>query len=466
MNLVQPSEIASVQRKWKAYPAYKNSGAEWLGKVPAHWNIKKLKYLFRVVNGSTPKSTEGDFWDGEIPWVTPEDLGALSDGTIRSTARYITEAGYQSCGTSLVPAGSLVLSTRAPIGHLAIAGVELCTNQGCRSLVFQPGLNRKFFFYQLLAARNELQSLGQGSTFQELGKGKLEAISLVVPPPQEQQAIADFLDRETEKLDALVKKKERLIELLQEKRTAIISQTVTKGLDPNVPMKDSGIEWLGEIPVHWEVKRLKFLTVNPLQYGANEAGLLADPDQPRFVRITDITENGELREDTFRSLPHDVARPFLLSGGDLLLARSGATVGKSFMYKDSWGACCYAGYLIRARLLTTKILPEFINYFAASTNYWDWISASIIQATIQNVSAEKYGNLSIPLPGLEQQRRIIVYLDRETAKIDALSDKVREGIEKLKEYRTALISAAVTGKIDVRAEFPGNDHANATADVT
>ncbi|HEX9642009.1 MAG TPA: restriction endonuclease subunit S, partial [Candidatus Krumholzibacteria bacterium] len=194
----------------KPYPAYKDSGVEWLGEIPAHWEVKRLKRVFRVANGSTPASAEPTFWDGDIPWVTPEDLGDLRGAVIRETRRNITKAGYQSCGTTLVPAGSLVLSTRAPIGHLALAGVDLCTNQGCRSLVFRNHESHEFFFYELVAARPELESLGQGSTFRELAKGMLEDVGVTEPSEPEQRAIAAFLDRETARIDALVAKKERL----------------------------------------------------------------------------------------------------------------------------------------------------------------------------------------------------------------------------------------------------------------
>src|SRR5262249_7840508 len=136
--------------KWKRYPAYKYSGIEWLGEIPAHWVLKRLKHIFKVINGSTPRSSEPAYWDGDILWVTPDDLGSLTDNRIiSSTGRMITVEGYQSCGTSLVPTGSLILSTRAPIGHLGIAGATLCTNQGCRSLVFLFDCVQSFFFYQL-----------------------------------------------------------------------------------------------------------------------------------------------------------------------------------------------------------------------------------------------------------------------------------------------------------------------------
>ena len=206
----------------------------------------------------------------------------------------------------------------------------------------------------------------------------------------------------------------------------------------------------GEIPEHWEVRRLKFIAIEPLKYGANEPAELNDPVLPRFIRITDIKDDGTLLEDTFRSLPEETAESYLLNSGDLLFARSGATVGKSFMYQAAWGRACYAGYLIRLRINQSIAIPEFVSYFANSSNYWTWLSSIFIQATIQNVSAEKYSNLFVAIPGLNEQRAIVAFLASETAKIDILSSKIQNTIEKLKEYRSTLISAAVTGKIDVR----------------
>jgi type I restriction enzyme S subunit len=351
MNLVASSEITPAIRKWKPYPAYKDSGVGWLGKIPEHWQGKKLKYLFRVVNGSTPKSTDPEYWDGEIPWVTPEDLGKLSNGTIISTERCITEAGYQSCGTTLVPTGSLVLSTRAPIGHLAVAAVNLCTNQGCRSLIFKSASDRQFYFYQLLAAKSELQYLGQGSTFQELGKYKLEATMLVTPPSHEQHAIAAFLDRETAKIDALMAKKERLIELLQEKRSALITCAVTKGLDPNVPMKDSGIEWLGKIPAHWRIKRFRFLVESATQNGLHKAQeFYNDHGVPIFSMaeafaspVIDSTAKDRV------TLTEEEQRSYTLRKGDLLFAR------RSLVFEGS-GKCSMVADLPEPHIFESSII--------------------------------------------------------------------------------------------------------------
>ena len=207
---------------------------------------------------------------------------------------------------------------------------------------------------------------------------------------------------------------------------------------------DSNVDWIGYIPFHWRVKRLKFLIEKGLQYGANEAAELDDRELPRYIRITDIDENGNLRENTFRSLPEEIAVNYLLKEGDILFARSGATVGKTFLYRNSWGTCAYAGYLIKASLKKLSVNPDFISYCTKSQGYASWISSMLIQATIQNVSAEKYASFIFPFPSLNEQISIAAFLDRETTRIDALIEKKKKLIELLKEKRTALITRAVT----------------------
>ena len=217
--------------------------------------------------------------------------------------------------------------------------------------------------------------------------------------------------------------------------------------------KPSGVEWLGDVPEKWDVKRLRRVLAESLQYGANESAELDDPDLPRYVRITDVHENGSLRPETFRSLPKDIAASFLLKDGDLLFARSGATSGKTFLYQSSWGICAYAGYLIRARMNQQKAMPAFVKYFTTSTSYWQWLSSVFIQSTIQNVSAEKYADLQLPLPSLPEQRAVTDFLDAQTARLDALLAKRRALIEKLSEKRTALISRTVTRGLNPKAKF-------------
>ena len=207
--------------------------------------------------------------------------------------------------------------------------------------------------------------------------------------------------------------------------------------------RPSGVEWLGQIPEHWEVRPFRRLLRESLKYGANEAADSDDPSLPRFIRITDIDNGGRLRDDTFRSLPFNVAMPYLLESGDLLFARSGS-VGRTFLYDESCGACAYAGYLIRARLDWKRAIPAFISYFSSSRSYDSWIQTEAIQSTIENVNAERYSRMPIPVPPLDEQEAVVAFLDDQTAKIDTLVAKNRLLLERLSEYRTALITRTVT----------------------
>lgn len=212
--------------------------------------------------------------------------------------------------------------------------------------------------------------------------------------------------------------------------------------------KDSGVEWIGEVPEGWEVIRLKFLKNSPFLYGANEASDTDEPNFPRYIRITDIDAKGNLREDTFKSLPFEIAKPYLLKEGDILFARSGATVGKTFIYKKEWGKACFAGYLIKFEAKLSNTNPKFIYYFTQSRGYEDWIKENTIQATIQNVSAEKYGSLYIPFPKIKVQNRVVNFLDQKTSEIDSLIADKEKLIELLQEQRQAIISEAVTKGLD------------------
>ncbi len=222
---------------------------------------------------------------------------------------------------------------------------------------------------------------------------------------------------------------------------------------PYPAYKDSGVEWLGRVPEHWRVSRLRHNIFSPLAYGANESGESENPDDPRFIRITDLNGDGSLREDTFKSLSRDLAAPYMLKNGDVLLARSGATVGKSFIYRSNLGPACYAGYLIRARLTPNKCTPEYFKYCTESNYYWDFIAGSNIQSTIQNVSGEKYMNLWLATPSRLEQTEISRFLDSEIKRIDGLTSKKTSFIELLREKRQALITHAVTKGLDPAAKM-------------
>ncbi|MDR2438178.1 MAG: restriction endonuclease subunit S [Planctomycetaceae bacterium] len=220
-------------------------------------------------------------------------------------------------------------------------------------------------------------------------------------------------------------------------------------MDSYKKYKNSGIDWIGKIPEHWEIKKLKYLVTVKLQYGANEIAEIEDESFPRYIRITDFGEDGKLRSDTFKSLPIEIANEYLLKSGDILFARSGATVGKTFQFKNYYKKACFAGYLIKATPDEKKILSDYLYLFTKSKNYDYWKNTIFNQSTIQNIGADKYNFLLIPLPPLSEQKQIAKYLDAKCVEIDLLVAKMNNEVELLREYRTVLISDVVTGKVKV-----------------
>lgn len=215
--------------------------------------------------------------------------------------------------------------------------------------------------------------------------------------------------------------------------------------------KDSGLEWLGMVPEHWGIVPLKYLLSEPLQYGANESADNCNPSEPRYIRITDITEDGKLRKSTYRTLPYQKAEGYMLKKGDILFARSGATVGKTFIFEEDYDAC-FAGYLIKASC-NEKLLPMFLYYFTSSNSYENWKNSTFNQATIQNIGADKYCTLPIPTPSSEEQEGIINFLSHNVAQIDALISEKEKMVEDLKAYRSSLITETVTKGLDKGVEM-------------
>ena len=208
----------------------RTSGIPWLGDVPKHWSVQRVKAVTQILNGGTPSTSVPSFWDGSIRWITPDDLGGSSGRTISSGARSITTDGYAACGATTAPAGSIVLSTRAPIGHVAILSATACTNQGCRILVPRR-IRSEYLYYLIVVLRDELESLGRGTTFPELSASSLGGVRVPTPPIAEQAAIVRHLDKATADIEAAIAEVRREIELLKEYRARLIADVVTGRLD-------------------------------------------------------------------------------------------------------------------------------------------------------------------------------------------------------------------------------------------
>jgi len=429
--------------------------------LPKHWSEKCLGYLAdhgraAFVDGpfgSDLKSS--DYIDNGVPLI---QLNNIRDSKhLMQNMKFITEEKKQQLIRHLVIPNDIVIAKMAePVARCAIVideYAEYVIVADCVKLT--PNLEMVDRSYLVWAINSEnvkinAELVSTGTTRIRINLGELKKLKVPYPPMSEQIKIAHFLDHKTAKIDTLIDKQQQLIELLKEKRQAVISHAVTKGLNPNAPMRDSGVEWLGEVPEHWEIKKLKYLVNESLMYGANEAALDVNFENPRFVRITDVKDDGSLKDDTFRSLNEELAKPYLLKDGDILLARTGGTVGKSFMYSESWGRCCFAGYLIKASLNQSVLKAEWFYRYTQTQYYWEWIASSQIQATLPNVSADKYNGFLIAVPPIKEQIEILNNLQTDIKRFDEIISKAELVIQLMKERRTALISAAVTGKIDVR----------------
>jgi type I restriction enzyme S subunit len=306
----------------------------------------------------------------------------------------------------------------------------------------------------LTAMKWQLDPMSTGSTYEAVSADDIGDFICVLPSLKEQRGVAFFLDRETAKINALVAKKERLIELLHEKRKALITRAVTKGLDPNMPMKDSGVEWLGEIPAHWGVKRLKRIvefrgggtpSKNNLDYWRGDIPWVS----PKDMKISVIVDTEDkitaqaLRESATQLVP---------AGSVLLVVRSGILVHS--IPVAITGREVTLNQDMKALISRAGLVPEYLMCLFSGLQKELLVEWKKEGATVESLEFELLASTPTPLPSECEQRAIAAFLDREMAKIDALISKIHEAIDKLKEYRIALISAAVTGKIDVREEGP------------
>ncbi|GAC65288.1 restriction endonuclease subunit S [Edwardsiella tarda] len=430
---------------YKAYPEYKDSGVEYLGLVPNEWSINSLKNIVMIFNGSTPKSGVEEYWDGDINWITPTDLSQKSGIYLNNSQRKITNKGLNSCGTSLVPENTVILSTRAPIGSLAMTGTQSCTNQGCKSLVVKNKESSLFLYYYLSTSTSPLNNLGRGSTFLELSTEDLA--SFKVPMPNIGiGTIVSFLEHETAKIDNLIEKQQQLIELLKEKRQAVISHAVTKGLNPDVPMKDSGVEWLGEVPEHWSIKSYRYACLiyrGKFGHRPRNDPSLYDGDYP-FIQTGDVARASKFIETYSQTLNEKgKAVSQLFPSGTLMMAIA-ANIGDTAIL----GFEAYAPDSVVGFKPYQNLHLEFLRYsFMAALPALEQTST---QSTQANLNIDRIGAVKAVFPPLEEQLDIINYLDDMLYLYYSIEENTNQAIQLLQERRAALISAAVTGKIDVR----------------
>ncbi len=472
------------------YSEYKASGIDWLGEVPEHWDVKSIKWLSPVQRGASPRPIDDPKYfddEGEYAWVRIADVSA-SDGELRDTTQRLSDLG-SSLSVKINP-GELFISIAGTVGKPCISAIKACIHDG---FVYFPTLQiPPIFLYRIFEAGVCYGGLGKFGTQLNLNTDTIGSIRIALPPTDELNAILTFLDRETRKIDALIAEQRRLVELLAEKRQAVISHAVTKGLgarhsgagrnpaekiipqsgqnrcpvtqefsnqldsglrrNDGVAMKDSGIAWLGEVPVHWEVMKMKHLA-SRIASGKTPLGgseIYVD-EGVMFLRSQNVYDEGLRLEDVayISEAIDEMMSVSSIRPNDILLNVTGASIGRSCVVPSEFPSANVNQHVCVIRLRTLAQVP-FVGLFFKSMPVKNQIDHAQNGAAREGLNFDQIGNMSIALPPLEEQQTIAAFLDTETAKFDALTLEANRAIALLQERRSALISAAVTGKIDVR----------------
>ncbi len=436
--------------KYQKYAEYKDSGVEWLGAIPGHWGVTQLKRLGKFITGMTPSTAVEAYYSDEITeygWIRPEDI--LEESEKVEPTKFLTKLGWETQRT--IPAQSTLICCIGTIGKLGFLGKRAVTNQQITALVPDVRGFSKYYYYLLTASRNQLEHLATGNVVKILNSERLGSLWLPLLSSQnEARQIVHFLDHETTKIDHLIEKQHQLIELLKEKRQAVISHAVTKGLNPNVPMKDSGVAWLGEVPEHWEVTRFAY----QIFYQEGPGILAVDFHETGIplLRIQNVKSDFVSNDYKTYLLPSKVLSKwdhYRVEKGDLIISCSASTGLVSEVDESTVGAIPYTG-LIRLKPRTRKIISQYIKLLVQSDLFFEQIEVLQTGSTIQHFGPFHLQQMYISLPPNEEQEVICLEVKNRVRDIENLILKAESAIQLMQERRIALISAAVTGKIDVR----------------
>ena len=437
--------------KYQKYTEYKDSGVEWLGKIPSHWDMWKLSHAYNEIgSGTTPSTSNEENFEGDIPWIT---TGELRENVILDTKKKVSKKTIDQFPTlKKYPVGSVAIAMYgATIGRLGIFGIEATTNQACCVMTTSNVLNNKYLFYWLQAFKNEIIQLSSGGGQPNINQEKVASLKVSAPLIDDQIKIANFLDHETAKIDSLIEKQQKLIELLKEKRQAVISHAVTKGLNPDVPMKDSGVEWLGQVPEHWELVPLKHLctfsgggtpTKDNLSYWTDGTIPWVSPKDMKTFWLNEtqdyITEKAVKESSTNMVEPHSL----------LMVVRSGILQRTIPIAINTVPVTMNQD--MKALKFSKRVIVEYIADLIHGNTAQLLLEWSKDGATVESIEHEYLANSVMPVPPLDEQEAIVEMIARKMQVYKDLTSKAEAQIILLQERRTALISSAVTGKIDVR----------------
>lgn len=427
----------------------KDSGIEWIGEIPRTWDVRPIKNSFSIVSGSTPDSDKAEYWEGDIPWITPADFKTIDKFT-SGGLRFITDKGYYSCSTNMIPKGSIIFSKRAPIGSVVINKIDLCTNQGCLSCIKNDKTNSVYFYYLMSVYDDVFNLFGSGTTFKEISATAFGDFILPLPPLEEQQLISSFLDSKCAEIDKAIEATKASIEEYKKLRQAIITEAVTKGLDPNVEMKDSGVKWIGAIPKEWNLSQISFFTFS-------RSGATPDRQKAEYWMEGNIPwmSSGEVNKtlvfETKESITEIAtqktsAKVLPVNSVMVALNGQGKTKGMSAILKIRAACnqslcafqCDESNLHYRYLFYSFQSMYKFLRS-QAGDDLRDGLAASFVRKQ------------KIALPPIGHQFQIADYLDSKCSEIDSLIKSKENLIEELTAYRKSLIYEYVTGKKEVPA---------------
>ncbi len=438
----------------KRYDSYKDSGIEWIGEIPSHWESWKISHAFnRIGSGTTPESGNPIYHEnGTVNWL---NTGDLNDGLLDCCSKQITQKALEDYSSlKLFPAGSLVMAMYgATIGKTAILNFETTTNQACCVFCESEIINLRFLQYWFIGNKEQIINLAIGGGQPNISQNILKDIRLWCPDYSEQLSLNKFLDHKTTQIDDLIAKKERLIQLLEEERVAVINQAVTKGLDPTVPMKDSGIEWLGEIPAHWELMRIGSLSQCITGYAFKSENFSFEQGI-KIVRGDNVTENSLRWGDKTRYWNEysEMLDRFQLQKDDIVIGMDGSKVGKNYAFvKESDLPLLLVQRVARIRS-NSELIAKWIHFNIGAYNFKYYINLSKTDPAIPHITLKNITSYPICIPDIDELNGIIKKLNSKLERLDETIENTKHEIELLKEYKTALISEVVTGKVDVRNE--------------
>ena len=439
------------------YPAYKDSGVEWLGDVPAHWEVRRLRHAVQL----NPSKSEVRHLPGktEVSFLPMEAIG--DDGSLdRERSRPISEV---ESGYTYFRDGDVTIAKITPcfengkgavmrdlLGGIGFGTTELIVARPDDAVVSSEYLDRIF-------NSHPFRRLGEAAMYGAGGQKRVpddfvRDFAIALPPREEQADIETFLDRETAKIDALVAEQERLIALLKEKRQAVISHAVTKGLDPSVPMKDSGVEWLGEVPAHWAVVRLKRVAHVQTGVAKGKDNTGRKTLEVPYMRVANVQDGYlDLEDVATIDMPEDDLARYLLECGDVLMNEGGDfdKLGRGHIWDGSIEPCVHQNHVFAVRPF--GVSSEWLNLFTGSfAAQFYFMSRSKQSTNLASISSSNLMELSVPLPSAAECDEIVRYVAEKVSAFEALASSAERSKSLLQERRSALISAAVTGQIDVR----------------